>query len=154
MKAQIQTWEVAQRLVEARLRLSIIASVTGLSSVMLRRLWKEVHGSGPAPGKLPESAASFVKTVNDAARMATFVTMHIGIHGKADCNIEKILATRDNYQKIFGPLDINFAYYVVKDVAQGMLMHAECGCCRAKYLYDYSYGLMNKCPFCATSPTK
>jgi hypothetical protein len=155
MLAHIQTWSLAQTLVGAKLRLSITASVTGLSSAMLRKLWRETHGISPTPGKLPESASSFIKTSKDAARLSTFAALHLSHHGKVDSSAEKLIESWRAYQSLMGEtLDINAAYYVLRDIRAGLIDVVTCSGCGARYIFDGSFDLTKRCPFCAKNKIK
>jgi flagellar transcriptional activator FlhC len=64
----------ARELIDARLRLSIVAALTNLTSGTLRKLWKDVHGVRPPNGKLPESVLSFITNVRADADLYRFIS--------------------------------------------------------------------------------
>ena len=67
---ELENMQLAQQLIRARLRLSVIRALTDVSTLTLRQWWHDIHGVRPANGKLPETVLSFIKDVEMAARLS------------------------------------------------------------------------------------
>ena len=82
MLTQIATWNIAQQLIEAGLRLSIVHSLTGLSTTPLRQLWRDIHKEMPRKGKLPETCMSYMRNRGEAAALSAYVGVHMKLFGE------------------------------------------------------------------------
>lgn len=153
MLAQIESWNIAKDLIEARLRLTITASLTGLTIAPLRKLWWEVNKTMPPKGKLPESSLSFIANRTEAAALAAFVGIHLKMHGGPDPSPVKLLASWRTYQKFMGELDINAAYFALRDVRSQLVNFVVCSGCRGQFIHDVGSHLTSCCPHCLQSPT-
>ena len=152
----IKRLTLASELVQAGLRLSIIVALTGLTVVPLRRLWREMHGKSPPNGKLPESVLSFITTQSSAGSISAFVALHQKSHRSLQhIDPAALLSSWKTYNKLCSPpLDINAAYYVVRDVRSGFVSFPRCTSCGAHFIYDTASTLTNRCPFCGDAPAE
>ncbi len=124
---ELESLELARDLIQAGLRLSIVRGMTRIGTRTLRQWWKDVHGVRPSNGKLPESVLSFIKDKDSAARLSAFATLHRRVNG-VNFSAATLLTTWREFQSVCGPMDINAAYFAVRDVRARivMLSHA-CG---------------------------
>lgn len=152
MLAQIESWNIARDLVASKLRVPIVHRLTGLSIPQLRLLWHDTHDSIPRSGKLPDSSFAFMTNRAEAAALAAFVGLHIQMFGAANDNPKHLLVSWNTHQRLLGELDINAAYYALRDVKSGMVNYVRCLGCNAQFIHEAGYYLTSVCPYCRTSP--
>jgi len=147
---EIKQYNVAHDLVCAGLRISIVRWLTDVEVKKLRGWWRVVHNKRPPNGKQKETVLGFVKTNKDAARLTAFALIYM----KSYKNLtgEYLLDEWQQYCQTFGYIDVNAAYYVVRDLTAGIISLSNCGVCGAAFIYDKGNRHTEKCPFChATS---
>ncbi|GLW61550.1 hypothetical protein Hthe01_18990 [Hydrogenophilus thermoluteolus] len=148
--AELEGMQYARSLIEAGLRLSIIRAMTGVSTSTLRSWWREIHGVKPSNGKLPESVVSYIRDSDTACALAAFVALHQRLHG-LDLSPKSLLDSWKEFQLITGhPIDINAAYYAVRDVKSRIVSFPKCHVCHVRFIYDASGRNTDRCPFCKT----
>ncbi|MBU9211617.1 FlhC family transcriptional regulator [Burkholderia multivorans] len=147
--AELQKLRLAHALIQAGLRLSIVRGMTDIGTRTLRQWWKDVHGVKPSNGKLPESVLSFIKDKDSAARLSAFAALHRRLHG-SELTPESLLTTWREYQRLCGPVDINAAYFAVRDVRAWIVSLSRCRVCNATFIYDAGSRHTDRCPFCDT----
>lgn len=154
--ANLRAMTTAADLVRRRMRLSIVSSLTGVSQRTLRTLWKETHGEGAPNGKLPESVLSFITTPKAAADVAAFINLHLQQWGSVKTiDPEHLLHTVDTGARIGQEINVNAAYYALRDLRAGFISFPKCSGCGAKFVFDVSAGRnADRCPFCAQMPHK
>lgn len=145
----IENLRLANELIRAGLRLSIVRSLTNIGTRALRQWWKDIHGVKPANGKLPETVLSFIKDKDSAAVLSAFGAFHKRLHGTA-LTAENLLTVWQEFQRICGPLDINAAYFTVRDIRARIVMLSHCDVCHADFIYDAGSKHTDHCPFCGT----
>lgn len=151
--AELERLQLAHELIRAGLRLSIVRGLTGIGTRTLRQWWKDAHGAKPSNGKLPESVLSFMKDRDSSARLSAFAALHKRLHG-ATLSPGSLLTTWREFQRICGPIDINAAYFAVRDIKAHIVTLAHCGVCNAAFIYDVGSRHTERCPFCGTSPIR
>ena len=144
---ELENMQLAQQLIRARLRLSVIRALTDVSTLTLRQWWHDIHGVRPANGKLPETVLSFIKDVEMAARLSSFAVFYKRLNGTTIAP-GWLLNTWMEYQRICGDIDINAGYFAVRDVRAHIVMLSRCDKCRAGYNYDTGNKYTEQCPFC------
>jgi len=144
---ELESLQHAHDLIQAGLRLSIVRGLTDVGTRTLRQWWKDIHGVKPSNGKLPESVLSFIRDKDSAARLAAYAALHKRLHG-AVLRAENLLSTWREYQHYCGPMDINAAYFAVRDVKAGIVILAHCRVCNAAFIYDSGSRHTDHCPFC------
>lgn len=147
--AELEKLRLAHALIEARLRLSIVRGMTGIGTRTLRQWWKDIHGVRPPNGKLPESVLSFIKDKDSAARLSAFAAFHRRLYG-SELTPESLLTTWREYQRLCGAIDINAAYFAVRDVRAWIVSLSRCRACNAIFIYDTGSRHTDRCPFCDT----
>lgn len=152
--AKLEQLQCARELIQAKLRLSIVAALTNLTLEPLRKMWKEIHGERSPNGKLPESALSYVKTVQMVRNLSAIVLLHQRLHNTKEITPRNLLQTWRAYNDLLGQvvpsnrLDINAAYYALRDVRSNQLTVMKCNNCRISYIYDRELSLTSHCPYC------
>jgi Flagellar transcriptional activator (FlhC). len=145
---ELENLLLAHELIRAGLRLSIVRGMTNVGTRALRQWWKDIHGTKPSNGKLPESVLSFIKDKDAAARIAACAALHNRLHPKLTA--ESLLVSWKESQRLCGPIDINAAYFAVRDVKAGIVVLARCRVCGASFIYDAGSKHTDHCPFCET----
>lgn len=145
----LENFQNAHGLIRAGLRLSIIRGLTRIGTRTLRMWWREVHGVSPANGKLPETVLSYIRDRGTAARLAAFVALHRKLFPNELTTNSLMTAWRD-FESICGSLDINAAYFAVRDVHVRIVMLVPCRECNALFIYDAGSKHTDHCPFCDT----
>ena len=146
----------AGELIGARMRLSLVQSLTGIAIRPLRTMWKEIHMEGPSNGKLPVSVLSFIENQTMAAAVSTFGSLYFFRNKPVAGNLtaEGLLNTWKTYQGLCGPIVINAGYYALRDIRTGFVSFPKCSNCDAHFIYEPGSTLTSRCPFCGRSPTK
>ena len=156
MLAQIASWNTAQQLIEAGLRLSIVHSLTGLSTTSLRQLWRDIHNEMPRKGKLPVTCMAYMRNRGDAAALSAYVGVHMMMFGEPTSSPHDLLASWRAHQSVMRGqeirLDINAAYFALQDVRCKTVNFIWCSGCGGQYIHDHGSHLTDRCPHCHTSP--
>jgi len=151
--ADLTNLDLALRLVRAGMRLSIITYLTDVGVLTLRAWWKDIYGTRPPSGKLPDTFLGFIESRGEAAKMAAFVCFYQSLYGLAAVKGDCLLNAYEHFRKLCGPININAAYYAVRDVRAGIMHLAHCSQCGARYLYDEDHRrYADRCAFCGTRP--
>lgn len=149
---ELSNLNLAHRLVRAGMRLSVIGHMTGVGVRTLRAWWKEIHGTRPSNGKLPDSVLAFIESREDAAKLAAFACFYRALHGQ-EFSGDSLLDACEQFRRVCGSIDINAAYYAVRDVRARIMRLVRCRECGARYLYDENHRRHgDRCPFCGTRP--
>ncbi|WP_090284989.1 FlhC family transcriptional regulator [Nitrosomonas mobilis] len=159
----IEDLENACELVKKGMRLTVVQKITGVNIKLLRKLWHELRSDAPSRGLIKHSVLGAISSYADASNIAGFLAIYKNITKKRGLSNyfevdSKILldALRDFELICKTHLDINTAYFAVRDVGAGVVTMINCQCCRAAYVYKYEHRMGNeytkKCPFCKTMP--
>lgn len=159
--ADLDNLVIARDLISAGLRLPIVRILTGVGIKILRTLWKDIYGSSPKNGRLPDTILSFIDSYDSAAKLAAFVAIHKTVYGvSVPASVDDKLnylpmtpqsllnAWRDFQLISTTDLDINAAYYAVRDVSMQIVMLTKCRSCDARFIYDSGKKHTECCPFC------
>lgn len=147
--ANLETLRLAHDLIHAGLRLSIVRGLTDIGTRTLRQWWKEIHGVRPANGKLPETVLSFIHGMDSATLLSAYSALHLRLRGP-DLSPESLLAVWREFQRLCTPIDINAAYFSVRDIRARIVVLAHCNVCGAAFIYDAGSKYTDRCPFCET----
>jgi hypothetical protein len=115
----------------------------------LRQWWKEIHGSRPSNGKLPETVLSFIRDMDSAARLSACSVLYLRLRGH-DLSPESLLAVWREFQRLCAPIDINATYFAIRDIRARIVVLAHCDVCAAAFIYDAGNRHTDRCPFCKT----
>lgn len=146
---ELERFQLAKSLIQSGMRLSIVRVLTNISTRTLRKWWHDIHGVKPPNGKLPESVLSFIRDRDMAAKLSAFVCLYKKLY-KNNFSLKNFFATWRGFQDICGQLDINAAYYAIRDVNEWAVVLSKCRICGASFLYDAGSKNTNRCPFCNT----
>lgn len=142
--------QLANSLIQAGLRLSIIRALTDVGTLTLRQWWKDIHGVKPANGKLPESVLSYIRDADTAARISSFVVLYKRLSGGSGLTAEGLLMAWQEFERICGRFDINAGYFALRDIRAHIVMLSRCDVCNAAYIYDTGNKYTDQCPYCGT----
>jgi hypothetical protein len=146
---ELDNLHLARDLIRAGLRLSIVRGMTDIGARTLRQWWKDIHGVRPSNGKLPETVLSFIRDLDTAAAISAYAAIHLRLCGQ-DLSPASLLATWREFQRLCAPIDINAAYFAIRDIRARIVVPARCSTCRAAFIYDTGNKYTDLCPFCET----
>lgn len=154
----------ASILISKGFRTSIIAVETGLPHYYIRRLYKEITGTAPGPGQLPESDA-IVKSRRALVEGSLLMALYVNIGGKKvyrKINLDVLMRAFDAYLKIrqeaslpetkpWKRLTINEGWVLARDLRSRLASLNRCrrGCL---YLTVAQQRIQLKCPVCEIMP--
>lgn len=147
--AELENLRLAHDLIHAGLRLSIVRGLTGIGTRTLRQWWKDIYGASPSNGKLPETVLSFIKDADMAANISAYTAFHLRLQGM-EISPASLLETWREFRQICAPIDINAAYFAIRDVKARIVVLAHCNTCSAAFIYDAGSKHTDRCPFCKT----
>lgn len=147
----LEMLDMAKQLTEAGLRLSLIHSLTKVGTLTLRGWWNDIHGAKPPNGKLPETVISFIDGKAAAQVLSAFVVSYKSKYG-LQISPASLLAGWRSFNRLFSEkedaLDINAAYYAIRDVRARIVTMTKCNACRRSFIYDTASRHTGACPFC------
>lgn len=146
---EFENLRLAHELIRAGLRPSIVRALTNIGPRTLRQWWKDIHGVRPSNGKLPETVLSFVRNLDTAAVVSAYAALHLRLCGN-ELSPASLLATWREFQRLCSPIDINAAYFAIRDIKARIVVLAHCNTCKAAFIYDVGSKHTDRCPFCET----
>lgn len=146
---ELENLHLAHDLIRAGLRLSIVRGLTDIGTRTLRQWWKDIHGVRPSNGKLPETVLSFVRDLDTAAVVSAYAALHLRLRGH-ELSPASLLATWREFRRLCAPIDINAAYFAIRDIKARIVVLAHCNTCGAAFIYDAGSKHTDRCPFCET----
>lgn len=146
---EIENLVMAQKLIRAGLRLSIVQPLTKITTLTARSLWYEAHGKKPPNGKLPESSFFFMVNSTDAANLSAFAAFYTHTYGKNHSfSVIKLIESTEEFNRLIPNFNINAAYRVIKDLCIGLITLKRCVICNANFVYSTESKRASRCPFC------
>lgn len=148
----LENHRVAHELVRLKLRLPLVTNLTGINIKPLRRQWNRIHPNSPPNGRLRESVRAFISDSFSGAELASFVAIYNRLSPDAENNVdpELLLRALKMHERIaHRELDINAAYFAVRDVRAKIVDWRRCGRCQTSFIYSPAAFHMRSCPFCA-----
>ncbi|MDO8933073.1 MAG: FlhC family transcriptional regulator [Rhodocyclaceae bacterium] len=151
---QLEIHRVANELIRLKLRVPIVHYLTGIHSKPLRLRWRQLHKESPPNGKLPDSVRSFITDAMLVAKLSSFVALYNRLD---DCDGKSVTASMllrawEMHGRVgSGDLDINAAWYAIRDVRAKIVMWQRCPQCQAGFIYEPNESHARSCPFCALS---
>lgn len=146
------------------MRLTVVQRVTGVNSRTLRSLWHEINHNNPSSGRLKDTVSNSIRSYEEATKLAAFVSLYKTIyHNKKKFtysanNIQFdttiLIEAWEDFRKLNDEININLAYYAIRDMSAGIVQQKECQACNAIYIYDYSRKITSNCPFCKITKKK
>ena len=149
---ELENHRLAHELIRLKLRLPIINYLTQIHQKPLRRQWHAIHHESPPNGRLPESVRPFISDSLSAAELASFV----GIFNRLDVGDSRkvtaamlVRAWGMHYRLAHRELDINAAYFAIRDVRAKIVEWRRCAWCQTNFILDATDFHTRACPFCA-----
>ena len=152
-----QTLKAAE-LIKFGFKTNIVVQNTGLSSNLIRILYKEVQGESPKAGQLP-SPASILSTRHSLAHASILITSYIEINENqlirtVDINrlVEAYKSYCERLNKINSidhskKLTVNESWVLVRGLMSKLISIHQCQC-GEKYLTTPKQRTLPVCPFC------
>lgn len=150
-------WDLAHSLVTKGMRLPLVHALTGICPSRLRNLHKSVNGKSAPPGRTPENAHAMIKTRDQAIEAAKFLNyydlaiMRQGkvFDGSQAVNPKVLLSAYEIYALTTDvPLEINLAWYIIRDLGSGQLSARRCSKCGILYPFAHGNEVLQSCPVC------
>lgn len=148
---ELETHRLALELIRLKLRLPIVEHLTQIHHKPLRLRWRTMHGESPPNGKLPESVRSFITGPMSVAKLSSFSAMYLRLdrEGNEKITAAMLLRAWDMHCRIARhTLDINAAWYAIRDVRSGIVDWRRCGRCQTEFIYDIHASHARNCPYC------
>jgi len=152
---EIERYMEARALVGRKLRVTIVSALTGVRHPYIQKMWQEAHGASSIKGQLPASVHSFIKSANDAALVAGYTAFALSRGFEKDGTIEDALTAKllaksvEEYEWISQVhIDINMAYFALRDVIARIVEWRRCTSCGAGHIYALDHYPLRLCPFC------
>jgi len=152
-----QNFEIACNLVNSGMRLTLVHALTGLCPSRLRNFHKKVNGQSAPPGRTPDSAHVLIKNRDQAMEAAKFVNYYDltskqegnGSSGGRVMDPKVMLDSYKFYEQMTkAPLNINIAWYVIRDLVSGRLETRKCTRCGIMFVFTSENEAMQTCPMC------
>lgn len=154
-KAQIH----AASLIKDGMRIALAHSITGVSLRLLRDLWAINHGKDMMPpGRMPCDTLAYIKSGQSPLALATVVSVYLNAENENKSPVAAFIAAWEA-SKLFSAgsatIDINAAWYAVRDVKAGLISWGYCKHCKAGYLLNTKQTKKpDCCPYCGTQQPK
>lgn len=148
---------VAHELIELRLRVPIVHYLTNIHFKPLRLRWRQLHNESPPNGKLPDSVKPFIIDVMTLANLSSFVAIYLRVDdgGGKSITAAMLLRVWKMHCRIGnGDLDINAAWYAIRDVRSKIVGWHRCTRCQTMFIYEPNVSHARSCPFCALAKPK
>lgn len=146
-----KTQSHAAFLIRDGMRIALVHSITGVSWRMLRELWSAQHADLLPPRRARIDIIAYIKSGQSPLALATVVSVYLSAEKERKSPVEAFMAAWA-VAKLFtdGPaIDINAAWYAVRDVKSGLITWGYCKSCKAGYLLDTKQTKkMDCCPYC------
>lgn len=113
-----------------------------------------MHGESPPNGRLPESVRPFVTDPLSVAELSSFVAMYNRLdHGdERKVTASMLLRAWEMHCRVGRrDLDINAAWYAIRDVRSRIVEWKRCGRCQTCFIYEVNETHARTCPYCALS---
>lgn len=154
-----QTQSHATTLIRDGMRIALVHSITGIARGHLLDLRKSIHGEdAPLKGRMPNDTMAYIKSGQSPVALATVVAVYFGAEKKLRTPVEAFMeawAAAKLFSDSSTPLDINAAWYAVRDVKSGLVSWALCRNCKAGYLLDTKHAKKtDSCPYCGKQKQK
>jgi hypothetical protein len=149
--------QLAVRMVEQGVKLSIVHAGTGVAREALRTLHRELHGRSPRGGPLVTSVGTVIRTRPHQAQASLFAGLYTTLDGPGRdraINYPALLDAYALYLALLPPdqpplLDINLAWATARDLRCGQAVLQHCPTCAVAYLAMRAGNIGATCPLCS-----
>ena len=148
---QLENSRGAHELIRMKLRVPIVHYLTDIPLKPLRLRWRQLHGESPPNGKLPDSVRPFITNAMALANLSSFVALYHRLDEGdiKSVNAAMLLSVWKTHRRVGGDtLDINAAWYAIRDVRSRIVDWQRCGRCQTLFIYDPGVSHARSCPFC------
>lgn len=149
----------AASLIRDGMRIALVHSITGVSRHNLLDMLKAVLGKdNPPPGRMPSDTIAYIKSGQSPLVLATVVSVYLCAEKEHKSPVDAFMAAwgvAKLFTDGFSTVDINAAWYAVRDVKSGLISWGYCKNCKAGYLLDTKQTKKTDCcPYCGTQDQK
>lgn len=149
-----QTYQQATYLIKTGMRVALVHSLTGTSLRILRDLWKDHHAEDQLPGRMPSSTAAYIKIGQPTTAIATVVAIYLSYEDMCSTPASAFISAW-KAASLLGcespQLDINAAWFCIRDIKAGLLNWCICTTCTAGYFFVAAETRKKtKCVFCGS----
>lgn len=149
----------ASSLIRDGMRIALVHSITGISRYNLRDLRNAIHGDeAPLPGRMPSDTITYIKSGQSPLALATVVSVYLWAEKERKSPVDAFISAWEVaklFSKAPAAIDINAAWYAVRDVKSGLISWVYCKNCKAGYLLDTKQTKKTDCcPYCGTQDQK
>jgi len=153
-----KTQSHAASLIRDGMRIALVHSITGISWRLLRELWSAQHADLMPPRKARTDTIAYIKSGQSPMALATVVSVYLSTEKEHKSPVDAFMVAWEA-ARLFseGPtaIDINAAWYAVRDVKTGLISWGCCKNCKAGFLLDTKQTKKTDCcPYCGTQDQK
>jgi hypothetical protein len=148
---ELENSRVAHELIRLKLRVPIVHYLADIHPKPLRLRWRQLHGESPPNGKLPDSVRPFITNAMALARLSSFVALYNRLDDGDGRTVTAamLLSVWEVHCRLDKEgLDINAAWYAIRDVRSRIVGWQRCARCQAMYIYEPNVSHARSCPFC------
>lgn len=147
----------ANELIRDGMRLGIIHSITGISRHTLREFSCTIHGQNcNQGGRQPDNTIAFVKAGQPLLELSTAVAIFHCVESDSKSPMDAFVTTwravkllREGTKPRL--IDINAAWYAIRDVKAHLILWKRCDVCKANYISGDNLPKTDRnCPYCKT----
>lgn len=143
-------------LVRVGVRLTYVRAMTGLPALLLRELWRDVHGERPASGRTYCDPLSGLKTCKQRQEASTFANLYFKGDGERQkvksLEARRFLQVWALFQGSFpgARMDPNLGWTIIRNICAHVTWREKCGHCQVSFIRHVEQsGRTARCPFCA-----
>lgn len=149
-------------LVREGMRTTLVHAMTGADWRTLRKIWQDIYGETTTrPGRLPVNTFAYLRQGQTSLLLSTIVAVYLTVEKRANPQTalpaEMFLQaweTRKLFIESGMEIDINAAWYAIRDVKAGLVSWGRCRRCKATYIFDTEFRETNNCPYCGERDIK
>lgn len=152
----IQNHYCAAELIEEGMRIALVQSLTGIAWRPLRELWTSIHGDQKLPGRMPNNTLSYISRGGQSHLVLSTIAacFFSAMQDKQMTEIEAFIKSWSTAKLFDGndtTVDINAAWFAIRDCKAGLVTLCKCKVCDANYILDaISAKKTSPCPFCGS----
>lgn len=147
------TLDQATFLLAEGMRIVLVQSITGMPQRQLSKIKSAYHDTDIPAARLPTSVASFIKAGQSTMILSSLVSTFLATKGQESEVAAGFISAWKAAKLCAGSqqIDINAAWYAVRDVKAGEIAWAKCNECLAGFMPDlFSAKTADCCPYCGT----
>lgn len=149
-------------LVREGMRTTLVHAMTGADWRTLRKIWQDIYGETTTrPGRLPVNTFAYLRQGQTSLLLSTIVAVYLTVEKRANpqtASPAEMFLQAWEARKLFiesgMEIDINAAWYAIRDVKAGLVSWGRCRQCKATYIFDTEFRETNNCPYCGERDIK